>query len=350
MMQENISVSYILNVISKVGLLAECINESPDEWDAVLENCEYVPVMYLSSFINYQAEYMTGAVDEHLDMSLIIYHDRKPVAVWPLCIYRRKSVWKLGSNAGQICSPLFIKDLAEKTQKKVIDKCLSIIEILSRNIGQMSWQSTEVIDAKGAGLWHRKIMDKGASITVSHELYVDLSKSLEEIRNNIRKSYKSLLTLGDRLWRIDVIDQDNPKVFNEFRELHYRVAGRVTRSLSTWKLQEEAIAQKQAFLITLRDEQGNLVGGGLFYISASEGLYAVAAYNRELFDKPLGHIVQMRAIETMKKLGIRWYKIGARPYAGDVLEPTLKELSIGKFKEGFATHVYFCTQLDCPVK
>lgn len=193
-------------------------------------------------------------------------------------------------------------------------------------------------------------MDKGASVSISHELYVDLSKSLEEIRRNIRKSYKSLLTLGERLWEIDVIDQENSKVFHEFRKLHYRVAGSVTRSLSTWNLQEQAIVQKQAFLVTLRDEQGDLVGGGLFYRSSSEGLYAVAAYNRELFDKPLGHIVQMRAIETMKKLGLRWYKIGVRPYLGDLSKPTVKELSIGKFKEGFATHVYFCALLDCPVK
>ena len=116
-MQENISISYVLSIVSRVQLLTKYINDNPDDWEDVLRNCEYVPVMYLISFVNYQSEYMIGAVDEHIDMSLIIYHDNRPVAVWPLCIYRSKSVWKIGSNAGQICPPLFVENLTEKSKK-----------------------------------------------------------------------------------------------------------------------------------------------------------------------------------------------------------------------------------------
>jgi len=71
-----------------------------------------------------------------------------------------------------------------------------------------------------------------------------------------------------------------------------------------------------------------------------EGVYAVAAYDRSLFDKPLGHVVQYRAIEELKKRKVSWYKIGVRPYGSDNPRPTDKEIKIGEFKQGFSSHCF----------
>jgi lipid II:glycine glycyltransferase (peptidoglycan interpeptide bridge formation enzyme) len=65
----------------------------------------------------------------------------------------------------------------------------------------------------------------------------------------------------------------------------------------------------------------------------------VGVYKRELFNKPLGHAVQMKAIEVLKKRGICWYEIGQKHLKIDKIPATDKELSISHFKEGFATHV-----------
>jgi len=75
----------------------------------------------------------------------------------------------------------------------------------------------------------------------------------------------------------------------------------------------------------------------LFICSRDEGVYAVAAYDRALFDKPLGHVVQFRAIQEMKRRECRWYFIGRRFYPGEQPVPSNKELSISYFKEGFST-------------
>ncbi len=85
---------------------------------------------------------------------------------------------------------------------------------------------------------------------------------------------------------------------------------------------------------------GQMVGGGFFSTSRDEGQYSVGAYDRSLFDKPLGHVVQYRAIEEMRGRGIRWYKLGARPYLSDIPIPTDKEMSISDFKQGFASHIF----------
>ena len=94
-----------------------------------------------------------------------------------------------------------------------------------------------------------------------------------------------------------------------------------------------------AFLVMLRENDGRLIGGGCFQYSKDEGLYAVGAYDRSLFDEPVSHIVQITAIEHLLRLGLKRYRLGRRPYPGDPDHPQDKDLSIGYFKEGFATHM-----------
>ena len=82
-----------------------------------------------------------------------------------------------------------------------------------------------------------------------------------------------------------------------------------------------------------------MVGAGLFTYSRDSGFYCVGAYKRELSDQPLGHAVQMKAIETFKKNGVKWYEIGLKRLKIDKKIPTEKELALTQFKQGFATHV-----------
>ena len=122
--------------------------------------------------------------------------------------------------------------------------------------------------------------------------------------------------------------------------MHANVSARETRSLQTWLMQYEDIKNNRSFLIWLRDKSGKLVGGGYFDITSDEGLYDCGAYDRSLFSMPLGHVIQDRAIEELKKLGCKFYKIGRLHNKYDVPPPTEKEISIAKFKKGFSTLIF----------
>ena len=96
----------------------------------------------------------------------------------------------------------------------------------------------------------------------------------------------------------------------------------------------------KAFLVIIRDlSDERLVGGAFFQHSKHESLYSVAAYDRALNSKPLGHIAQQLAIEYMKSIGIVWYKIGERVYSQLSENASSKELDISSFKEGFASNM-----------
>ena len=140
--------------------------------------------------------------------------------------------------------------------------------------------------------------------------------------------------------QVDVVTESNQKVWDEYRALHFQVAGRRTRSSKSWQMQHQEIEEGRALLVVLRNQKGRLLGGGFFRISRDEGVYSVGVYDREIFDKPLGHVVQYRAIEEMKKREIRWYIIGWRPYPSEAPPVTEKEIQISKFKQGFASHVF----------
>ena len=120
--------------------------------------------------------------------------------------------------------------------------------------------------------------------------------------------------------------------------LHLEVAGRETRSIETWKIQKDQIRKKEAFLVTVRDQK-KLIGAGFFNYSRDMGIYSVGAYKRDMFDKPIGHAVQMAAIQKLKNLGCKIYYLGLMANKFNREEISKKELSISYFKEGFASYV-----------
>lgn len=347
------------NIFSRIDLLqmfpgtnlltVKPMADNLSDWSFVIHNTEYAPVAYLQNYVEYQNLYIETSADTFFDLSVVIYYADKPIAIWPIALWLRQDKWICGSNAGEVCAPCFSKDCSEKNKKVIIDQCIEFVEVLCKLSRVTEWKSSESVGLQGVSVWHRKIMEKGAKLQVTHEVCADLTYSMEQLRKNMRKSYKSLFNMGEKLWKITIYEEMDQDVFNEFRELHYSVAGRVTRSIATWKSQEKAISDKDAFLVILRNDENVMVGGGLFYISQNEGLYAVGVYKRELFDLPLGHIVQLKAIERMKYKGVQWYKIGARPYSGDMNNPTQKEIAIGYFKEGFSTHMILSVHATCDI-
>ncbi|MEO8017097.1 MAG: FemAB family protein [Pseudomonadota bacterium] len=310
-------------------------------WQRLLTGLRYVPVTYSTPWIEYQLAYHREHA-ECIDLSAVILHDRTPCALWPLSLLNSGGARTLGSHGSPVLPPLFLESLPERSRKTVVQRCHEMMARLCLVAVGTRTQSVESFDGSTSGLseWHVQSMLRGARASLRHEMYVDLSWPMAQIKACFRKSYRALVSAGMRTWRVLEMTGPDAKRWQQFRELHTHVAGRVTRSARTWDLQYQAICAGDAFLVYLLDQADAMVGGGFFYTTRDEGAYSVAAYDRALFDKPLGHVVQHRAIELLKERGARWYKIGVRPYTSEVPAPSPKEISIGDFKQGFATHFF----------
>lgn len=334
-------VEIFTELLNEFGLDWRFRKEYLSDWEQVCSLLSYVPVEYSSNVIDYYMSYYAPTLSEIEDLSVILFHNNQPSGIWPLSASKIDGIWEIGSNGSLVMPPCFVMGLASKSAKVIIAKMQGVLDSFSEKFGCGFWESSiSFSETSSISDWHDRILRRGGLCTLQYEMYLDLSRDLIEIKSAFRKSYKALINTGSRMWQIGVMVDEGRDVWDEFRQLHLFVSGRATRSLDSWDRQYHAICNGGAFLVYLRNEVGRMVGGGLFQITRDEGLYAVGVYDRNLFDKPLGHVVQYRAIEEMKRRGLRWYKLGARPYPSDHPTPSEKVLSIADFKQGFSSHTF----------
>lgn len=333
--------AYLREVISTSNVLCEFRVGRQAQWNMILEQMSYIPVSHTNASIDYQLAYQQGHGGKWWDISLIVCWDSKPSALWPLSFSVKDGKGNLSSHGLPVMLPQFVASCSATSRKRITKNCLDLAEAIAKTAALDTWFSAEsVSESMGMSDWHAEAMARGAECFVSHELFLDLRPDMADIKRNFRKSYKALITSGMRIWSVGVLDSYDELIWDEFCRLHLRVSGRKTRSDETWDLQLEDIKNKNAILVYLRNDRGEMVGGGLFSFTRDEGVYGVGVYDRSLFDKPLGHVVQFRAIEEIRSRGVCWYKIGARPYRSETPTPTDKEVAIGEFKQGFASHLF----------
>lgn len=317
-----------------------------EAWNQQFERLSYQPIEYGSQNIDYQHEYMSENSSKLIDLSFIILSGGKISGLWVLTAAEINNKLTLTSCGKPILAPLFFDSCTRKSRKRFCSAAIKVISTASKIgfNGALSIQQGPFGNKKDSAFteWYKQAIQLSTSISVKHELYVDLSLSVNEIRSFYRKSYKPFINKGLREWHYNIYEEGNidKKKWKEFKDFHLKVSGRITRNNLTWDKQYQMIKLGQAFLITLHGtKDGKLVGCGFFQHTKDEGMYAVAAYDRTLFNKPLGHVVQQAAIEHMKTLGLKWYKLGDRLYANNSISPSKKEIDISIFKEGFSTNM-----------
>jgi len=182
----------------------------------------------------------------------------------------------------------------------------------------------------------QQLLDHGALASPYLTQIIDLSLPEMELYGEIRKSYKSLINWGRKNLVLTFLNSETmvPEDIERFRLLHFHASGRETRSLETWELQYEMIVHREAFAV-LGELDDELVTASLFPYSAKYCYYGVSASNRDLFEKPLSHVIMWKAIQYAKEIGCRFFEVGQQYYPKQNSEITQKEFNISTFKHGF---------------
>lgn len=309
---------------------------SGKDWTTVIDASIAPSPHYNWLSVLYQNAYFSS-VDMYQSLPIILHSKGKPIAIFPIAVITDNEISKIVSAGAPIYEPLMVKQTTEKQKKAIIDICERIISDLSLALNIKSNMYQVSSTTKGITTWGANLLMDGKVHRVGHLLDVNLNTSLEEIKSHFRKSYKPLINKGLKKWDVDVIEEVGTEPFWEFKALHRAVAGRDTRCLESWNTQLDMLHNGEAFLVTLRDECREMVGAGFFVFNSQCGLYGSAAYRRDLFAEPLGHVVQYKAIEVMISKGLKRYEIGygfSEHYGS-----TPKECSITKFKSGFCTEI-----------
>ena len=334
-------------IINEIDILSIAdTKETDNRWKKLEGILQYTPVAYQLESIRYQSEYFSERMECFIELPIIISSGQKDIGLWPICLMKIDGKWNIGSSGAEIVEPLLRSDMVSnrKTLRKYLRKIFELLSCFSENfgIGELRFQQT-VYDS-GMDMWHRMIMEMGGSIQhVTHDAVLDLSLPEDEWKRNFHKTTIQRIREAEKLYDVSFIDSSNgydevKDTMLRFREYHYMVAGRRTRGESTWKRQIDGIMANRDFVIFQYDKvTGELDGATLFTVTHSHCYYSVSAYNREKFDRAIGHQAQYRAIERLKDMGVRYYVVGDRYYADDGVDN--KNMNISEFKEAFASHI-----------
>lgn len=317
------------NLFSKIDYL----KDNTSDWQKVFLLNKAASTEYSILTINYHNAYLLTAQD----CSFIIYENGIPVAIWPLTLYQVDNIITLQSNCKSIIPPLFICNTSKKIIKKVYQQCFGLLKVFSENSNTKIYTS---YSPNNDILWQRTFSPVIKELNYQQYLMADISADICEIKKNFRKSYRSLINKGLQLWQCQLHTHMSDELLTQFRAFHIETAGKDTRSLTTWKMQQSMVNNNEAFCISLHDKDHHLIGIALFNLSPLQASYSVGVYERNLFDLPLGHVIQLKAIEHMKSLGVTRYFLGNRHHLFEKNMPSQKESSIGFFKEGFSNEIY----------
>lgn len=312
-------------------------------WEIIINSEKYCSVNYSSSFVDYQAAYFEDYGWNDASIQLYSLGDKKSIGVWPIFYKNNDDKIIIGSLGGPLISPLISENFDYSAQRKYYKICFQVLQQLWNEkklevIGFLHYNYLH----HGISNW-QMLIEYSCNLTVKniqYESVINLELPLESLKSRLRKSYKGLINNGLKIWEIVNIEENQEFYFNQFRELHFQVSSGKTRNDKSWEQQLNNLRKGNAILIVAFNSENRMVGGAYFDITKYEANYSVGVYDRNLFDLPIGHAIQWRAIELFKSLGIKKYRVGIINRISNWQIPTNKELSISTFKSGFGGDLY----------
>lgn len=170
---------------------------------------------------------------------------------------------------------------------------------------------------------------------------IDLDQSEERIFQRMRHGHESLIRRRQGDYEVHAMDHTNPDfgLYEQYRLLHHKDAGRVTRPLETFRQQFEMIEKDNAALIGLR-HHGDWVAFAYFYQGARSAYYGSGAqdpdFAQNVKNSGLFHCLLMEGIRYYRKRGFAWLETGWQPFGPQPWDrPSDKEIAIAHFKRGF---------------
>lgn len=166
---------------------------------------------------------------------------------------------------------------------------------------------------------------------------IDLTQDESCLLKNMRKGHLAAIKQAEKLLRGEVLDTTSitDPCFEQYRLLHAKAAGRVTRPLATFQMMLEWI-KKGAAILSRASLDGKAVGFALISIYKGSAYYSSGCEDPEFNHYPIGQFLQWKAMLWMKQHQVRHYEIGLQHFASvPNAMTTEKDKNISLFKRGF---------------
>lgn len=266
------------------------------------------------------------------DKSFIALANNEPIGCVSLPIEKNEQFLTVTLSGGFILAPLFCRSSAAKEIFSEIDKIA-----IDNRLAKIMF-SVDVFSNNNCGC---NFLQKFGYLDASVLSYViDLSGSQEDFLKSCRRGHKCDIKkiLADKDYKVFFTDRENPsyELHEEYRALHQKCSGRVTRPKENFDLQFEKLKNGEAALFGV-NYKGKNIAYSYFEYKGLYGMYEASADDPDYSGMPLYHILVFSAMGYLKSKGVKYLDTGqpSSPSTQFSYYPDEKQLNIGLFKRGF---------------
>ncbi len=318
--------------------------EKIKDWDEFCLNSPDAWFWHSSGWLEYTLNFRPQL--NTINLSFWVYSEKRPVAIVPLTkeiVLKGKNTVKefsFGGAVGAAIPALALADgLNPEEREKISDYVFTTIDDLAKkeNIVRARFCSSPLAPISRAGGIQRIFFQKYGYLDVSLEtLLVDLRLSKDQLWGRMRRNHHRNIKKGEK-YKISFYTSKNvtTEIFEEYKTLHTKAAGRQTRPDRTFELMHEWLKENLAFLVAVQKDNKNIA---FEYFSVyKNSVYASSAANDPEYEtQPIRHALEWEAILWMKEKGYDFYEMDIQ-YRGQLPHdlPDTKLMSISHFKKGF---------------
>lgn len=321
---------------------------SEEDWNSLCQTSDDAWFNHTTYHLKYWLNMLTN--EEPANFSFIIRENNQILALCPLILrhYKRNGISIKEFASGAIpatnpppgINPVFSNKLNAKARNKFAKVIYGEIDRLAKenDVARCTFSMYPLTPAfLNSGIFHANPFTKYGYLDISQKLLViDLGGSLDRLLNNMRKGHKYDVKRADKIFSFEVYEKNNmtTKIFNIYKNLHHKTAGRKTRSDETFELAFQWILEGYFVLFAVKKDD-NYAGFTLNCVCKGGSSYGSTPIDPEYKHLPVSHFLQWNIIKWLKRSGFRYYEIGLQ-HSGNTLSlyPSEKDLNLSLFKRG----------------
>lgn len=310
--------------------------ESTESWEKFCNEAGSVTFFYIPLWRKYSLKYSRYLVE---DLSFTVLHDNAPVAIVPLFLENDNGILQFSDGGNFLRAPIIRQDIGIHQFKKAEVFLMNEVNRLAMKHGVGKYMAA--IDAvRGKEIWeaHNWLMRYGFLDVSLNTQIVDLRRDMASLHQDLRKRYTSYINKADKVYQCFIWDSTNEDfaMHEQYRLLHHKAAGRITRPLETFSIQYELLKQGYAALIGVKYKEHWIA---FSYFNNHDGLvyYSSASDDPDVKDLPcpLSHAILWKAILYYKDKGARYLETGLQQFSPQIFDyPSEKDCTISLFKKG----------------
>jgi len=302
--------------------------ESDDAW-----------FLHTTGFIEYSLNYKPELKTQNF--SFLIYWKDEIAAIVPLTLETYEAGRKEFSfGKGEILCPALKNSFSQQERKEVFQFIFAEVDRLAdqENVvrGRFMFSALSP-NFLNNGIPINYLLKFGYIDISLNTQIIDLRKSEEELWKELRRNHRRNILKGEK-FKIKIYTSKNitKDIFNAYKKMHHKAAGRQTRPDITFDLMYDWLTVDLAFLAVVEFEDKEI--GFEYYLVYKNYAVGFSAANDPDYEKdyPIRHLLEWEAMKWMKKQDISFYEIGLQWYGFLPYDfPDHKKLNISHFKKGF---------------